>query len=69
MGKHSDHTVTLWSSSTFPTLEGVRNIGQGESAKKLYGNTNSNVVDYKGLVRAVTSGATTTIRGIGCKLR
>ena len=26
------------------------------------------MVDYKGLVRAVTSGATTTIRGIGHKL-
>ena len=40
----------------------------GQAAKKLYENTNSNVVDYKGLVRAVTSGATTTIREIGHKL-
>ena len=36
---------------------------------KLYENTNPNVVEYKGLVRAVTPGATTTIRGVGRILR
>ena len=41
----------------------------GQAAKKLYENTNPNVVDYKGLVRPVTSGATTTIHGVGRKLR
>jgi len=40
----------------------------GKAAKKLYKNTNPNMVDYKGLVRAVTFGATTTIHGIGRKL-
>ena len=60
---------TLWSSSTFPTLEWGEKAWSGEGCQKLYKNTNPNVVDYKGLVRAVTSGATTTIRGIGCKLR
>ena len=42
---------------------------QGQAAKKLYENTNPNMVDYKGLVRVVTFGATITIHGIGCKLR
>jgi len=32
-------------------------------------NINLNVVEYKGLVRAVTSGATKTIRGVGRNLR
>ena len=32
-------------------------------------NTNLNVVEYKGLVGDVTSGATTTIRGVGRNLR
>ena len=32
-------------------------------------NTNPNVVEYKGLVGVVTSGATTTIHGVGRKLR
>ena len=41
----------------------------GQAAKKHYENTNPNVVDYKDLVRAVTSGATINIHGIGCKLR
>jgi hypothetical protein len=30
----------------------------GEDCQKLYENTNPNVMDYKGLVRVVTSGAT-----------
>ena len=42
---------------------------RGQAAIKLYENTNPNVVDYKGLVRAGTSGATITIRGIAHKLR
>ena len=32
-------------------------------------NTNPNVVEYKGLFGAITSGATTTICGVGHKLR
>jgi hypothetical protein len=47
----------------------MRKSGWGKAAKKLYENTNPNVVDYKGLVEAITSGATITIRRIGCKLR
>ena len=47
----------------------MRKCGRGKAAKKLYENTNPNVVDYKGLVGAVTFGATTTIRRDGHKLR
>ena len=39
------------------------------SRQQPYENTNPNMVEYKGLVRAITSEATTTIRGVGCKLR
>ena len=39
------------------------------SRQQPYENTNPNVVEYKGLVGAVTSGATTTIHGVGRNLR
>jgi len=41
----------------------------GSARQQPYENPNPNVVEYKGLVRAVTSGATTTIHGFGRKLR
>jgi hypothetical protein len=67
--RDSDHTIALWSSDTFSTLEGCEKTWSGEGFQKLNENTNPNVVDYKGLVGAITSGATTTIRRVGHKLR
>jgi hypothetical protein len=74
-----DHTYTwvglrskailLRSSCSFPILEKTGKGWSGEGRQKLYENTNPNMVEYKGLVGAVTSGATTAIRGIGRKLR
>ena len=60
---------TLQSSSTFLTLEGVEKAWSGEGNQKLNKNTNPNVVDYKGLIGAVTSGAATAIRRVGSNLR
>ena len=42
-----------------------KRLGRGDrdkAAKKLYEFSNLNVVDYKGLVGAVTPGATTTMK-------
>ena len=59
----------LRSSDSFLILKKTRKGWSGLGHQKLYKNTNPNVVDYKGLVRAITFGATTTIRGIERKLR
>jgi hypothetical protein len=63
--RDSDNTIALWSSSTFPTLEGCEKMWSGEGFQKLNENTNPNVVDYKGLVEAITSGISQLSVGLG----
>ena len=69
MVKHSDYTMAHQGDGTFPILEKTGKGWSGSGCKQPYKNTNTNVVEYKGLVGAVTSGATTTIRGVGRNLR
>jgi len=55
----------------FSTLNEVRRKSGGKIAKKLYKNTgtNPNMVGLQRSYRVITSGATTTVHGIGHKLK
>jgi hypothetical protein len=56
----------LQSNSTFPTLKkDGEGSSQGKAAKKLYENTNPNVVDYKGLIELSPLGLPHLSRGLG----
>ena len=69
MVKHSDHTLAHRGDGTFPILEKTGKGWSGSGRQQPYENTNPNMVEYKGLVGAITSRATTTIRGVGSNLR
>jgi hypothetical protein len=56
----------LWSNSTFSTLEkDGEGSSRGKAAKKLYENTNPNVVDYKGLTELSPLGLPQLSGGLG----
>ena len=69
--QRSNIAITLWHigatylSDPRKDWEGVIGVRTPTALR----NTNLNVVEYKGLVGDVTSGATTTIRGVGRNLR
>jgi len=69
MKRYSSHTMTLWSSRSFPThKEDWEESSRGKSAK----SSTKHQPEHGGLQRpdrAITPGATTAIRGIGRKLR
>jgi len=53
----------------FQSSKRLGRVDRGQATKKLLENINPNMVDYIGLVKAITSRSTTTIHGIGRKLR
>jgi hypothetical protein len=69
ISKYSNHTITLWSSSTFPILgKDWEKSDRGKAAKKLYETPTLTwwiIIIY----RVVTFVATTTNQRIGCNLR
>jgi len=69
MKRYSSHIMALWSNSTFPTLErDWEESSRGKAAK----SSKKHQPEHGGiqrLDRAITPGATTTIRGIEHNLR